>query len=347
MEYNQREFFLYRIINSYIEYNNKVKLRIYTPTVNIKYNAQKIYRKTYNFGLVNNLFTEEELFNFLLVNELWSDKEDILLTKILPENIDNLKVDVYKSNMDIDLREKYRIQLRKTEQELNELSAKKHAYDFLSSHYLATYHKLLYTVQHTTRDINNNLYNWKRIPLEHIAIHYQKSILSDKTIRELARTEPWQSIWSSSEYTGTLFNKSSIELSDEQLKLIQWSMLYDNIRECAEPPHFTIISDDDMFDGWMILRRRESEKEQNKKTVKDGLTNKKIANSQEVFVIAKNSEHAKAIEDMNDNVGKSIKKQRMNIINTKGSVEQHNLPDVRQEVIMQCNKMMTDKIRGK
>lgn len=347
MEYNQREFFLYRIINAYIEYTNKARLKIYSPSIDIKYKAQKVYRNTYNLGIINGLFTDEELLNFLLVNELWTEKEENLLTNVLPENIDNLKVNVYKSNMDVNAREQYRKELRKTEQQTNELYNKRHSYDFLSSHYLATYHKLLYIIQRTTKNSDGNLYNWKKIPLEHIATHYQKNTLSDKIIRELARTEPWQSIWSSSECTGTLFNKSSIELSDEQLRLIQWSLLYDNIKECADPPHITIIADDDMFDGWMILRRRESEKEQGKKTVKDGLTNKKIANSQEVFVIAKNKEHAKAIENMNDNIGKSIKKQREHAINKQGAVEQHNLPDVRQEVNMEYNKMVSAKIKGK
>ena len=88
-------------------------------------------------------------------------------------------------------------------------------------------------------------------------------MLGESEIRELARSEPWKSIWSSSKNEGVLFGKRAIELSEEQKHLIMWSTMYDSIGESPDSPSDKIIADDDMLDGWLILQRRE--REHNKK----------------------------------------------------------------------------------
>lgn len=66
--------------------------------------------------------------------------------------------------------------------------------------------------------------------------------------------------------------------------------MYDSIAESPESPSDEIILDDDMLDGWLIIQRRERELRTKQKAAEDVISNEKIANSDEVFIVAKSEE---------------------------------------------------------
>lgn len=160
---------------------------------------------------------------------------------------------------------------------------------------------------------------------------------TEKEIREIARTDPWRSIWSNCGGKNP-FGRPSSCWSDEQLTLCSWSKLYDNIHKSPDCPPDEVIDDDDMLDGWLILQSRKRKEDANKKDAETGL-NDKSRNASEVFIMAQTKEDAQKIESLNDPMTRAIKRQRNAILNKHGSVDHDKLPDVQQELMMQFNNL--------
>jgi hypothetical protein len=71
-------------------------------------------------------------------------------------------------------------------------------------------------------------------------------------IRKIARSNLWSYRWElGKSQPKSLFGRDVKDLSTEQSFLVFWSQLYDNIRECAEPPSPEILRDDEAFDKWL------------------------------------------------------------------------------------------------
>jgi hypothetical protein len=116
-----------------------------------------------------------------------------------------------------------------------------------------------------------------------------------------------------------------------------FTKMYDNAREHSECPTDNIFEDDDLFDGWMILQRRENEKQKNKNRASKLLEGKNLKNANEVFLVAGSQDEAQNIYDLNDPVSRNIIKERNNIVNNNKDAQIHeqNLPDVQRQLMMQ------------
>tara|TARA_B100001769_G_C22105678_1_gene597318 strand:- start:2482 stop:3000 length:519 start_codon:yes stop_codon:yes gene_type:complete len=164
--------------------------------------------------------------------------------------------------------------------------------------------------------------------------------MSDSQIRELARNEPWRSLWSMRESAGIklFINKDFQELTNNQKNLIVWSQLYDNIRESMDVPPDEVIEDDDMLDGWFIEQGRKRKREVKKKHLEDSLTNKDITNKDEVYVMSKKDDSSgiQDIYDMNEATSRWVISERDKQIQSEGKVAHHKLTD---QKIMQQNEI--------
>ena len=108
--------------------------------------------------------------------------------------------------------------------------------------------------------------------------------------------------------------------------------MYDNVYENPEAPSEKVINEDICLDGWFIIQRRKREKERKEQQVNDMLGNGKVANSQEVFLMADSQQKAKEILDLNDPMSRSIIDQRNAAIDTsEGNLNFKELPDMKQE----------------
>lgn len=72
-----------------------------------------------------------------------------------------------------------------------------------------------------------------------------------KQIREIARSGIWRHKWGAAKAIDMLFEKSVLELSDEQSSLVYWSQLYDSVYDAYERPPQEVIEDDDKLDEWL------------------------------------------------------------------------------------------------
>jgi len=105
-------------------------------------------------------------------------------------------------------------------------------------------------------------------------------------------------------------------------------------------PEDNIIDDDDAFDGWMILQRRENEKNRNKQRAEKMLGNK-LGKAGEVFLMAGSKEEAQSIYGLNDPVSQNIIKERNQaVFNSDKAINETSLPDVQRNLQMQRNQLM-------
>jgi hypothetical protein len=175
---------------------------------------------------------------------------------------------------------------------------------------------------------------------------YQEHILPEDKVRELARTEPWRSLWVLKESdTFNMFHNADRELSINQKNLLVWSNMYDNIQESTECPPDSVINDDYMLDGWFLIQKKQRDKDKSEADFESGTSSEKIKNANEVFLPAKTKDDIQRISDMNDMKSKMVKKQRNEVIKEKESVTQQELPDERQRIQQMANQALKDKFR--
>ena len=345
MEQYFKEFYISRIITG--SFRCKINEKYYIikqPDRNIRHIAQQIFIDALKDAELDNLYNNKELHDFLLDNELWSDKKEQNLKQI-QEDLDELKVQLYQSAFKSEERKKIRKMINVAKIEITSLYQQKTAYDHLSCEGFASTMKMRYLVGKSLMHENNTPVweeddFWKNTDpiLEEATSVYIENKISDKDFRELARTDPWRSIWSSRKSEGSLFGVPAVDLTEEQKNLIIWSSLYDNIHEHPNCPSDEVINDDDMIDGWLILQRRERQKNKAKVDIEDFVSNDRIKNSGEIFVIAQTQEDAKRVDSLNDDTARAIKKQRIELIKQKGTVNEVDMPDTKMQIQMQANR---------
>jgi hypothetical protein len=212
---------------------------------------------------------------------------------------------------------------------------------------IATADKISWLIKNTTYK-DNILYDFAQVSLSYIIDEWQSSFLADSISRDLARNEPWKSLWTIRDNAKIklFMNEENSELTYNQKNLIIWSQMYDNIQESMDCPSKDVIEDDDMLDGWFIIQAQKREKENAEKEVDGLVKNEKIKNASEVFVVAQSDEHAEQINKANSVHSMMIKKQRENFIKQAGIVQDHNLPDQRLQIQMDQTNAFRNKVRG-
>ena len=177
--------------------------------------------------------------------------------------------------------------------------------------------------------------------------HYNSNKISTSQFRYVARNDPWRSMWNTGKKMNGVFEKPSSELTKDQVALCSYSSMYDNVYESSEAPSEKIVDDDDCLDGWFIHQRREYEKQKKQKQTDDMIKNPKIANSQEVFLMAKDQEEANKIYDVNHPGVRQIIKDRQNTINNADrQIRFTELNDVKQDIAIQGMQAAKSKIKG-
>ncbi len=347
MKHHDRELLILRIRsgNTYINTENQ-KLIIKPPTVEQSIESFEIYQEAYNQAYIDEIMSEEEMIEWMFDQDLWTPHDDKKIEKI-KKDIEKLKIEIYNARNDKSKKETIRLYIRAIERELMSILNKKNLYMQNTREGIASNEKISWLIKNTTYK-NNTLYDFSTLSLVYVIDEWQASFLSDSICRDLARNEPWKSLWSirDSAKIKLFLNHEDCELTYNQKNLIVWSQLYDNIQESMECPSKEVIEDDDMLDGWFIIQAQKREKENAEKEVDNLVKNDKIKNSTEVFVVAKSQEHAEQINKANSVQSLMIKKQRENVINKAGSIQDHDLPDQQLEIQMAQTNAFRNHVKG-
>jgi hypothetical protein len=345
------EKLLYRIIQGRLRLKlDDLVLFIYEPTNDIVEESIDAYEEAYNKAYFSGVPIKSEILETLIENDMWSPLDDKEAEKI-SKQIDDLKVEAFSSFYDSNNLRAIKRVLRNLEKTEIKLRAKKHLLDHTTCEGVGQFSRSVWLISKLTFFTNGEPYDWSRYTISAIMDHYNSSTISQEQYRKIARNDPWRSIWNAAKKQGSLFNKPACDFTKDQLSLASYSTLYDNVYESHKCPNDKIIDDDDCLDGWLIQQRRESEKDRKQQEVDSMIKNPKIANSQEIFVMAKDGKAAQDIYDLNDAVGRSTIQSRQNQINAAedGQVKFTDLSDVRQDIVLQSHQkaISTAKSRAK
>ena len=339
MEFHQREYFVSRILRGHakLKIRNDLVLFVRAPTIEENHDAQEYYQEIYEMAFLQEIMTEEEIQEMMLEQGIWTDQYESDIKKV-ETKIEDLKVDLYNQSFNIKAQRKTRASIRRAESVLIKLLSRKHSYDAMSCHGVANYARYCWLIENCTYK-DEKKYDFADISVSALLSIYQDHGLSDKEIRGLAKTDPWRSTWASFKKSGgTLFETSATCYTTEQKNLILWSSMYDSISESPDAPSDEIILDDDMLDGWLIIQRKERELRTKQKAAEDIIGNEKIANSDEVYIVAKSEEDVDKINELNDPQAKAIKTARQQALLSEERTKQEHLPDVAMDLQMQRNR---------
>lgn len=335
LPYADREYFLYQILAPYYRIDDNITIKY--ASFEIKRQAAELYRKKYN-ELRYHWINENTIIETLVELGLWDETKEKELNVACPKNIEHFKLQIYEKFNNSKERERARRLLNNVLKTYGDLYAVRHSLDYLTAEGISRYLQNQFIIEHTTYE-NDKLCDWNKVGINYIIQSFYKKRVPDNVIRIIARTEPWISIWSAFKKTKIQIFENTI-LSDEQTKLINWSGLYDNLHEAAEPPTEEVIADDDALDGWLIAQRKKKEQEG-----LDEQINNLNAKGNEIFLFTKgkggdqlSQEDANKIYNSNSPMAKSIIKSRREAAIKYSEVSQENLPDVKYFKNMEENR---------
>lgn len=307
----------------------------------------------YNFLvelLDGGLLCDQDYQFFLNENGIWSDTQEQKLES-LGKDIEELKVRLFQYNFNKKEMEKARNVLNLALADVDKLNSRKHSYAFLSADSNARLHRMKFLFAGAIRSSFGEplfktfkSYSVFPCPILDAGIAQYRDYQADEAeVRLFARTEPWRSYWASRKATGKVFSCASIDLSEQQRALIAWSATYDAISEHPKCPADDILSDDPRLDGWLILQKRERDKQLGNNDLDNIVKNEQIRNSGEVFIPASSKADVDKIDALNSDEAARRKNQRLSLVFKKGKVQEAEMPDSQIEI----NRLAHEKFKGK
>jgi hypothetical protein len=319
------------------------------PSRDDRYAAQEIYVEAVREAELFGLFTEDELHDYLVSEAIWDAEKDALLKKI-EMDIEEFKIGLYNFAFQTNESRRTRAALEIAKKKHSELYQAKHAYNHQTATGVASLKKLRYLIgcglhYKDGRRVWQDEGFWRHRSslLDDAVAYYLRSRLLESEYRELARSDPWRQYWNARKAAGSVFGIPAIDLNEEQRQLSAYSTLYDNVYEHPERPPESIVNDDDVLDGWLILQRRKQLKQADASLAEQFIKNDKIRNSGEVFIVADTPEMAQKIESLNDPTAAATKRMRMKYLLKHGEVQEGDMPDSKREIQMQYNRLATGK----
>tara|TARA_R100000808_G_scaffold19731_1_gene42750 strand:- start:15878 stop:16909 length:1032 start_codon:yes stop_codon:yes gene_type:complete len=343
MQPYEREFFIYRIINGYlrIKEDDGEIFNIFESDSKKKYMLSELYVESYKKARELGSYEEDETLDIMLEYGLWDELKESKL-KGLPKEIEDMKVRMLENAFKSRTREGIREHVRRAEKQLELLARQKHdLYEYTCAGY-ANYCVLSKFVETSCFDEENNKCDWNEHSLSEFMSLYQHATIDDKLIRKLSQTEEWRRIWAVSRDATLLFGRQPHEFTNNQTSLILWSRTYDSCHESMETPPEKIINDDDLFDGWLIKQRRKREQDTRKEFGEDAMN---LPDADEVFIPVETQSDVEEINNMNDPLVRSVKRQRFKQIEDQGSVHHGDLKDVRRDIQLEANRQQVNAYR--
>ncbi len=337
----EREYFVSRLRSGiyYLKLEG-IRIKILPPTLEDVFEANEAFNESYTESLREGLLTEEEIWEWMESRGLWGVEQE---TKIegIEENLEKLKIKIYESRKDDKLREHIRLYLRATETALVDIKNEKHGYYAKSCEGLAANEKALSLFEKRCY-VGGKPLDCNDIDISALFYNFNKLLMSETQLRELARNDPWRLNWIMKDHTPLFYNPEGRELTHDQKGILVWSNMYDNVQESMECPEDDVINDDDLLDGWFVVQRKKQESERDKAAIEQKV-NPKIANSDEILVVTgRESSEAEKVHSMNSFHGNMVRKQRIATAKQKGTAVDLDFQDRKLAVVQEHNRQFKD-----
>jgi len=348
MDQRHLNLYLSRILSGFYTFLYKdKKYKIVYPDISVKYEADLFAEAEYESNKFNDWIHDDEIIYVLIDMGVWSIDGDTRL-KNLEKQIEDIKVDLYKNFLNPTKIKSLRKTLDNYKRNYSKLYEARHSLDHITASGYSNLLKSQYILIHSVYDANdnkifNNLDNIDNNQLNEIANIIAQNSIDISTFRFLARSDIWKNYWSANKEN--LFDKATINWTDEQRTLVVLTKMYDSAQEHPECPPDNVFEDDDIFDGWMILQKRENEKNKTKNRT-DKMLDKKLNKAQEVYLMANSKEEAQNIYGLNDAQSLGILKERNQVIlNSNKELTEAQLPDVQRNLVVENNKKFMESRR--
>lgn len=333
MNHHERESFIYRIRSGKVKVDSDIF--IVPPTIDQIVESYNIYHETYDQCVLDGIMTEDDMIVWMKENLIWTKYNENMVEKHKKE-IEELKVNIYENRASPKKCVNIRLNLRNKELLLYDQLTLKNSEYSNTCEGISSLARMNWLIAQTTVS-GSNRYNFDKIQLHKVIAIWEQSLLSEFKIRELARNEPWRSMWiiHKSLSTPLFLNKTEQELTPNQKNIVIWSQIYDNAHESLDCPDNSVFDDHDMFDGWMIVQQKKHDKYKLEKEAEEISKNPKIKNASEVLIMAHDQKHRENIHNLNSNEAKRKIQERLKIVEQQGSVSFENLPDIQRDIHLQ------------
>ena len=342
-----------RILNRIIQGRLRLKLGdlvlfIYEPSADILEESFDIYEEAYEKAYFDGVYIDREIKEVLVNNNLWTPFDDREADEI-QDQIEDHKVAAFKAFFRPKELKTIKASIRRMERDIVKLRQKKVQFDHLTCAGVANFARKSWILSKTTKNLDGSDFHFIKCSISSMLEFYSDKEITPGDFRKVARIDSWRSMWNSSKKRADVFDKPSCFLDKNQLSLVSYSQMYDNVYESTDRPADKIIEDDDCLDGWFVLQKRKYEEDRKQKESEDLLSNEKIANSQEIYIMSRSDEETKNIYDMNSIGTKRIIQERKEFLNAQTEKDIHfkHLPDVEQERAINATNAGIQSLKGR
>ncbi len=293
-----------------------------TPTIDVLQEAEYIYGEVHRENRFDEWLSNDAALLHLVKRKICTLQEDEDI-KTLDKAIDDKKVSLYLSYyQNKDFTKKLRKELTILKRNKQRKTYRRHYLDDYTLDGFAERIKNYYIFYSITLDGHGNrlAHTFDKVSLtllERVVQEYWKASPTDDEYKEIARTEPWQALWS----INKLANFES--LGNSQRNLVLYTQMYENAYKHPDSPDDKIINDNDLFEGWMIYVRRKQENE-NKQKGKEHV-DAKHPDSSEIYIPVKTTDEAIEVDSLNDASGRILKGRRVQLIKAQGTVQDKDI----------------------
>jgi len=345
MNHYEREYFVSRIRSGIhlIKQGNRT-FKLLTPTLEEDYMSNEVFNKAYDEAVMDGRMSEDEMLDWMIEKGFWTSEKDQLL-KDIKGNLEKLKIQCYEHRNHSNMLSEAKRYLRHTEKAMQQILSEKNEMFGKTIEGFATQEKSYYVFSRCCFE-GDQLIDMENVNLATLYYQYNRSLLQEKDLRELSRNDPWKLYWIMKDHSPLFANDSNRILSQDQKGIVLWSNMYDNIQESVESPSEEVLNDDDMLDGWLIIQRKKARSEKAKAEMEKSV-NSKIANSDEIMIMASSAEQAENIHSMNSYHAEQIRQQRLATVKARGNATDLDFQDRRLGLVAESNKQYLERVRGK
>ena len=348
MKQHEREYFISRVRSGVYKLNfGDLKLTVVSPTIEQEYELNIIHNELYKKSESEGILTQEQMLESMKQRGLWTD-EDEEREKGLEKDIERLQVECFHARNNEGMKRQIKFGLEQGKKQHTEHIEKKFENYGNTCEGIASTEKVLALIKMCTFTSDGKLFDFESITPQDVTFAFGQQFLSEGQLRELARNDPWRTLWSlynsSTGIITVLANKDRC-LNTDQRNLFVWSRMYDSVQESMDCPNQDVITDDDMLDGWFLIQKNKQDKQRAESELENSTTNPKIANSDEIMLMAHSQKDADRINDANSMSAQRTKRQRMKVLQQQGEAVDLDFQDQKMKLHNQSNEQYKGKFR--
>jgi len=332
---------LYRILQGRLRLRcGGLVLLVKEPCMDLLEASFEAYDEAYDKAYRKGCYIKDELVEILIQHNLWTPLDDRDADNVEKE-IEELKIEAFRNFYKPKDLARIKRAIKGKEKKFMNLKTKKQTLDHASCEGVATMTRWNWLLYKSTFFSDGTDYDWS-YSIADIVRLYNSARLGSADYRELARYDRWRSLWSAGQNRDIL-GKPVCQFTRDQAFLCSFTKMYDSVHEHPDSPDERVIDDDICLDGWFLVQKRKRDKDKKQREVDQLITNPKISNSGEVFVMARDNEDAESIHKLNNPLAMQTMRDRNAKIKEGGRIKHTELNDVQVDIQLQRNQQFKER----